>query len=193
MPAESPTQVVDERDQPTDIQRRDYIQENGLWHRIVGVWVVDEATGDMLVQTRQAGRGLDDNKLDSSASGHVDPGEDYEQTAVREAGEEIGVHLAPNQLEQIAYFRTESATQDKILKRFTKVFIARVGKEVIRLSIDNKELGGAEWLSADKVADLVTNHPDQTVPGFVIAWYLHKGLPIPEEMIAKNRVKVIGQ
>jgi 8-oxo-dGTP diphosphatase len=191
MPAESPTLVVNENDEPSGVQRRDYIQRNGLWHRIVGVWIVDEVTGDMLVQKRQYGRGLDDGKLDSSASGHVDPGEDFIDTAVREVREEIGVRLDKDQLVQIAYFRTENTNGDKTLNRFTKVFIARLGKEAIELSIDSKELGDVEWLSAGKVTDLVTKHQDQTVPGFVIAWYLHNGLPIPDGVVAENNVVVI--
>lgn len=191
MPAESLTQVVDEHDRPTDVQRRDYIQKNGLWHRIVGVWIIDEATGDMLVQTRQFGRGLDDGKLDSSASGHVDPEEDYIDTARREAQEEIGVRIEEGQLEQIAYFRTENVNGDKVLNRFTKVFVAQVGREAIRLSVDEIELGGVQWLPAEEVADLVTNHPEKTVPGFILAWYLHNGLPVPEDIVTENNVKVI--
>lgn len=191
MPAESLTQVVDEHDQPIDVRRRDYIQRHGLWHRVTGVWIVDEATGDMLVQKRQAGRGLDDNKLDSSASGHVDPGEDYRTTAVREAFEEIGVQPQKDQLEEIAYFQSQNTNGDKILNRFTKVFIARVGKEAIKLSVDEVELSGIEWMPADDVADLVTNHPERTVPGFIIAWYLHNGLPVPKDVAIENNLKVI--
>lgn len=191
MPAESLTQVVDEHDQPIDVQRRDYIQKHGLWHRIAGVWIVDGATGDMLVQTRQSGRGLDDNKLDSSASGHGDPGEDYFDIGMREVGEEIGVYLNKGQLERIAYFSTQNTNGDKILNRFIQVLLARVGKEAIKLSMDDKELAGVEWLSAEEVEDLVVNHPDQTVPGFIIAWYLYNGHPIPENVIAENNVKVI--
>ena len=190
MPAESLTQVVDEHDNPVDVQRRDYIQKKGLWHRVVGLWIVDEATGDMLVQTRQSGRGLDDGKLDSSASGHVDPGEDYIDTAVREASEEIGVSLEKDDLEEIAYFQTQNTSGDKILNRFTKVFLVRLGREALELSIDDAELGGVEWLSAAKVAGLATNHPEQTVPGFVIAWHLSTGRPIPENIVAENNLKI---
>jgi isopentenyldiphosphate isomerase len=190
MPAESLTLVVDKNDEPAGVERRDYIQQNGLWHRIIGVWIID-TDGNMLVQRRQLGRGLDDNKLDSSASGHVDPKEDYEEAARREVSEELGVHLGEDQLESIAHFRTQNTAQNKLLNRFTKVFVARVERKAIKLSVDEKELGGVEWLSSDEVADLVTNHPDQTVPGFVIAWYLYNGLSVPQEVIAENSLKVI--
>lgn len=190
MPAHSPTQVVDETDQPIGVETRSDIHAQGLWHRIIGVWLMD-GDGNLLMQRRQSGRGLDDDKLDGSASGHVDPGESYEQAAIREASEELGVTLSLDDLEEVAYFKSQATHLDKQLNRFTKLFIARVDRDNLEVTHKQDELSDTVWMSSNEVKDLVTETPERTVPGIVIAWHIWQGVDIPANVTTENQVQVI--
>ncbi|MDO8581956.1 MAG: NUDIX domain-containing protein [bacterium] len=76
---------VDEHDKELGIIEKEKAHREGLCDRIVIVYVT-RANGDILVQER-----MDDGRLDHSAAGHVDPGEDYFTAAMRELKEELGV------------------------------------------------------------------------------------------------------
>jgi isopentenyl-diphosphate delta-isomerase len=82
--------VVDERDQVVGRARRGDIHARGLLHRAVHIMVFD-APGRIYLQKRSANKDTHPLMWTSSASGHVDPGEGYEQAAVRELDEELGL------------------------------------------------------------------------------------------------------
>ena len=54
-------------------------------------------TREVLLSLRQ-NTGFRDGEYDVSASGHLEPGESFEQCAIRETFEEIGVQLRPGDL-----------------------------------------------------------------------------------------------
>ena len=86
--------VVDERDAVVGRARRREVHAQGLWHRAVHVLVFD-AGGRVLLQKRSLAKDLSPGKWDSSCSGHLDAGEDYDAAAGRELREEIGVDATP--------------------------------------------------------------------------------------------------
>jgi isopentenyldiphosphate isomerase len=95
--------VVNERDEVVGQQRRSEVHRLGLMHRAVHVLVFN-AAGQIFLQKRSMKKDRQPGLWDSSASGHVDSGEDYDACAVRELREEIGVQLekAPARLFKLA-------------------------------------------------------------------------------------------
>src|SRR5450432_2004584 len=85
--------VVNARDEVIGRELRRNVHARGLWHRAVHVLVFDGA-GRVFLQKRSMLKDLSPGLWDSSCSGHVDSGEDYDMAAVRELGEEIGVRVA---------------------------------------------------------------------------------------------------
>jgi len=83
-------QVVDSKDRPLRAATREEIHRQGWRHRAVHVLVFNRA-GDLYLQRRSAGKDRYPGYWDSSASGHVLAGESYDQAALRELREEIGV------------------------------------------------------------------------------------------------------
>jgi 8-oxo-dGTP pyrophosphatase MutT (NUDIX family) len=136
----------------------------------------------MLLQVRKDGRGLNDGQVDSSASGHVDPGEDYTQTALRETSEELGIKITADDLQEIAYFKTDAIDGEKKLNRFTKVFLVELGDRAVNVCIQPDELESAEWWSEKQIEDALRTNPKQFVPGFRVAWCVSHSLAIPEEL-----------
>lgn len=95
--------VVNERDEVIGRAPRPEVHRLGLRHRAVHVLVFNRR-GEVLLQRRSMKKDTSPGLWDSSASGHLDAGEDYDACAVRELREEIGLHAAkpPERLFKIA-------------------------------------------------------------------------------------------
>src|SRR5213593_4714645 len=85
--------VVNDRDEVIGSERRSEVHRLGLQHRAVHVLIFNRR-GQIFLQKRSLKKDRQPGVWDSSASGHVDRGEDYDTTAVREVWEEIGLRLA---------------------------------------------------------------------------------------------------
>lgn len=85
--------IVNERDEVIGQRTRGDVHRLGLKHRAVHVLVVN-AHGEIFLQKRSMQKDTFPGAWDSSASGHLDTGEDYDACAVRELWEELG--LKPN-------------------------------------------------------------------------------------------------
>lgn len=86
--------VVDECDKLIGIMPRRQVHLGCLRHRAVQVVVVDPA-GRVWLQKRSAAKDAYPGAWDLSATGHVDPGETYDQAARRELAEELGIDAEP--------------------------------------------------------------------------------------------------
>ncbi|HSV62768.1 MAG TPA: NUDIX domain-containing protein, partial [Chthoniobacterales bacterium] len=83
-------QVVDENDEATGAAPRGEVHGNNLRHRAVHVFIFNRH-GELFLQKRSRWKDRHPLLWDSSAAGHVDAGENYDETAVRELQEELGV------------------------------------------------------------------------------------------------------
>jgi isopentenyl-diphosphate delta-isomerase type 1 len=102
--------VVDEQDRVIGQAPRSEVHRRGLNHRAVHVLVFNQH-GDLFLQKRSMKKDCFPGVWDSSASGHLDRGEDYDACAVREVREELGVQLAtaPERLFRVAGVRADGA------------------------------------------------------------------------------------
>ncbi len=82
--------VVDENDGIIDTCPRHIIHATGLRHRAVHILVFN-GEGQLFLQKRSMKKDLNGGLWDTSAAGHVDAGEDYDVSAVREIEEELGI------------------------------------------------------------------------------------------------------
>src|SRR5215475_6609703 len=84
--------VVNEDDEIIGRHPRNKVHELGLMHRAVHVLVFNSAK-QLFLQKRSMSKDRQPGLWDSSSSGHVDSGEDYDHCAIRELREEIGLKL----------------------------------------------------------------------------------------------------
>ena len=82
--------VVDADDRVIGQARRADVHAQGLLHRAVHIFVVN-AAGELLLQMRSKHKDQYPSTYTSSASGHLDAGENYENAAHRELSEELGL------------------------------------------------------------------------------------------------------
>src|SRR5213078_1337255 len=90
--AEDIFDVVNERDEVVGSKPRSEVHRHGLKHRAVHVLVFN-SRGEIFLQKRSMHKDTFPGVWDSSSSGHLDSGEDYDTCALREVAEELGVKL----------------------------------------------------------------------------------------------------
>ena len=153
--------VVNDRDEVIDRRARSEVHRLGLRHRAVHVLVFN-ARGQVFLQKRSRKKDRQPGLWDSSASGHVDSGEDYDAAVVRELREEIGLALAqpPRRLFKI----NAGAETDQEF-----VWVYRCEAEgPFALNPDEIECGG--WFTPDEVARWMAERPQDFASALLFIW-----------------------
>lgn len=155
--------VVNARDEVTGRALRRDVHARGLWHRAVHVLVFDPA-GRVFLQKRSMIKDLSPGLWDSSCSGHLDSGEDYDHAATRELGEELG--LAPAIAgRRERWFRLEPSEETG----WEFVWVYRLEYAgPFQLHPDEIETG--EWLAPDEVTRRIAQRPGDYCPSFKLIW-----------------------
>lgn len=148
--------VVDVDDRVIGKERRGEVHRRGLPHRAVHI-LVKRANGDLFLQRRSADKDTHPLKWDSSASGHLDAGEDYATAAVRELEEELGI--AGTQPRFLAKIPSSPATGHE----FVEVYSLR-HEGPFRLHPG--EIAEGCWLSPDELVRWMERDPGAFAPGF---------------------------
>jgi len=153
--------VVNERDEVIDRQLRHDVHRLGLKHRAVHVLVFNRR-GEIFLQKRSMTKDTFPGAWDSSASGHVDSGEDYDACAIRELSEEIGlaVTTVPQRL-----FKIDACSQTG--QEF--VWVYRLESEgPFVLHPDEIERGG--WFAPQAVDHWMMEKPDDFAHALLLIW-----------------------
>ena len=142
--------IVNERDEVIGRAPRREVHARGLWHRAIHVLVFDRA-GRVFLQKRSMRKDSSPGLWDSSCSGHVDSGEDYDAAAQRELGEEIGLYLpAP----PARWFRIEACAETG----WEFVWVYRTSHEG-PFTLHPDEIERGDWFAP---ADLARRLADET-------------------------------
>ncbi len=153
--------VVNERDEVIGRQTRGEVHRLGLRHRAVHVLLFN-SRGETFLQKRSLKKDRQPGLWDSSASGHVDSGEDYDTSAVRELREELGVSLPapPRRLFKLA----ASAETDQ---EFVWVYRGAAEGPFV-LNPDEIERGG--WFAPDEVTRWMARRPEDFASALRVIW-----------------------
>jgi isopentenyldiphosphate isomerase len=153
--------VVNERDEVIGQKPRDEVHRLGLMHRAVHVLVFN-SRGQVFLQKRSMKKDRQPGLWDSSASGHVDSGEDYDACAVREVREEIGLQLKA--VPQRLFKLVSSPETDQ-----EHVWVYRCTSEgPFTLNEDEIERGG--WFAPDEVTSWMSDKPEDFASAFAMIW-----------------------
>lgn len=151
--------VVDEQDRVVGKAPRAEVHANNSRHRAVHILIFN-AAGELFLQKRSPWKDRHPSVWDSSAAGHVDAGEDYDDAARRELREELGVDA---ELQRVAKLAASERTGEEF------IWIYRATHDgPFTLARDEIELG--EFFDPDTVARWIVARPDDFAPGFVESW-----------------------
>jgi isopentenyl-diphosphate Delta-isomerase len=153
--------IVNERDEAVGRAPRSEVHARGLLHRAVHVLVFN-SRGEIFLQKRSMKKDRQPGVWDSSCSGHVDSGEDYDQTAVRELQEEIGLALnAP--LARLFKINACPETDAEF------VWIYRCHSEG-PFQLDPDEIDAGDWFAPERVTEWIKERPEDFAPAFILIW-----------------------
>jgi isopentenyl-diphosphate delta-isomerase len=153
--------VVNERDEVIDRQPRREVHRLGLLHRAVHVLVFNSC-GQVFLQKRSMTKDKSPGLWDSSASGHLDTGEDYDTCAVREVREEIGLRLehCPERL-----FKLAAGTETD--QEF--VWVYRCDHEG-PFELNRDEIDRGDWFAPEQVTRWMAERPGDFAAAFRFIW-----------------------
>lgn len=136
--------IYDANETEAGVMPRALVHRYGLRHHVCHLWLVQERNGVLghWLQQRADDRPLYPGLYDLAATGHIDPGETPLDGVLREAREEIGLHLTKEQVLSIGtaeqrYERPDGGFDDELVY----AFVARldgappfaIGREVKRM------------------------------------------------------------
>lgn len=102
--------IVDRDDNVVDEVPRHVMRAQSLRHRVTYIFVFD-SSGRLFVQKRTPTKDLYPGYFDLAAGGVVCAGESYEESAIREAREELGIAGSPLQRLFKFYFEDEDGNK----------------------------------------------------------------------------------
>jgi isopentenyl-diphosphate Delta-isomerase len=160
-PSEEYFDVVDPDDAVVGRATRREVHACGLLHRAVHVLVFNRA-GELFLQKRSLRKDTAPGAWDSSASGHVDAGEDYDACAKRELGEEIGLEVTHPPTRWLRLRACEETGREF-------VWVYREEAEG-PFTPDPEEIECGAWRRPEEIARLVCEQPEEFASSFRLIW-----------------------
>ncbi len=153
--------VVNDRDEVIGRETRSKVHRMGLKHRAVHVLVFN-SRGQIFLQKRSMKKDRQPGLWDSSASGHLNAGEDYDACAVRELGEELGlkVKVPPERLFKLA--ATPETDQEH-------VWVYRCSAEG-PFALPPEEIETGDWFSQEEVTRWMADRPQEFASALIVIW-----------------------
>ncbi|MHB1079341.1 MAG: 16S rRNA (adenine(1518)-N(6)/adenine(1519)-N(6))-dimethyltransferase RsmA [Prosthecobacter sp.] len=152
--------VVNERNEVIEQLTRGEVHKRKLLHRAVHIFVINKR-GFIYLQQRSHLKDVSPLKWDSSAAGHLDAGESYASAAVRELGEEVGIHVESTEL------AAQIPAGDNTDHEFVELHIARHDGPVRCLP---EEIATGDWFKPEDITAWVDARPQDFAKGFVTCW-----------------------
>lgn len=154
-------EVVDENDRVVGMERRGVIHAQGLMHRSAQVLVFN-SSGALFLQKRSDSKDEFPGLWDSSAAGHVDPGESYLECARRELQEELGISR-PRDLREFCRFQASPDTG------FEHCAVHQCTYDGV-LIFQPSEVADGRWLQAAGMDALVADPQARLTPAIRQIW-----------------------
>jgi len=151
--------VVNQHDQVVGAAPRSQVHANNLLHRAVHVLIFNSA-GEVFLQFRSRRKDRHPLLWDSSAAGHVNAGEEYDQAAARELREELGIQIP---LEKIAKLTASERTDCEFVS-------LHCGSHDGKLRLNPDEIEAGQFFPPSIVDGWIKARPRDFAPAFLECW-----------------------
>jgi 16S rRNA (adenine1518-N6/adenine1519-N6)-dimethyltransferase len=171
--------VVDEHDRVIDQKPRSEVHANRWMHRAVHVFVFNRK-GDLLLQKRSMLKDAHPGVWDSSVAGHLNADEEYDQAALRELDEEMGIRpdRPPSEIASIA---PSEATGWEHVRLFRVDHHGPV-------QFPSAEIDAVMWMSPAEIDAWTAGVPGDFANGFIECWRAWRQSAIDDSIVTpENR------
>ena len=167
--------IVDAQGNPTGERvERNRAHTEGIRHRTAHIWVLREREGryQVLLQKRSQNKDSFPGRYDTSSAGHIQAGDGVLESAVRELGEELGIHAQPEELERAGTFDIayEKEFHGRMFRDNEIAFVYILRREVDEktLKLQTEEVEAVEWFDLEETYHACLSHDQKfcvPVPG----------------------------
>ncbi|TXN35412.1 NUDIX domain-containing protein [Flagellimonas hymeniacidonis] len=145
----------------------------GLFHPTVHIWFYT-SEGKILFQQRGKGKKTFPLLWDVSVAGHIEAGETFQQAALREVAEEIGIPITKSDLKPIGVFKSMQEHSETLKdNEFHHVFLCGLNVPMSNLKKQESEV---EELALIGLSEFKSKVDVKQLDGFVphsVAYYHH--------------------
>ena len=144
--------VVDGNDEVVGKKERALVHRDGDLHRVSHVWVYN-SKGEILCQKRSGKVEVRPGVWDYPVGGHVKFGSTYEETALAELDEELGINANKGSLKHL--FNTRADIFDGEIKcvMFVDTFALQCEGDASELKLD-ESVSQAKWFSLEELESI---------------------------------------
>lgn len=156
--------IVNENDEVVGEDTRENIHKKGLLHREINVFVLNKKK-EIMFQKRTKDKDTYPGLLGSSVGGHLEIGDNYEQAAIREFKEELGLNIKNGDLiflKKIKGKRFDDVS-NKINHYYKSIYFYR-WDEKEKIVLDKNEVDGIVFYSSDELKNLSNNEKKLFTP-----------------------------
>lgn len=183
-------EILTREGKPTGrVQERSLVHKTGAPHATAHIWVIrknQQGTYDFLLQKRSAFKDSSPGKYDISSAGHVAAGQTYQEAALRELEEELGIHAAPDDLEFVGIHRGE---MKKIFYgewfhdyEIANVYLYRRPVDEKALRLQAEEVESVLWMECQKLYQGLRSqaYPNCLYPDEIELLFTYLKIPLPK-------------
>lgn len=172
--------IYDEEQNYIGVEDRDIVHRDALWHKTVHCWLYDKE-GNVYFQIRK-----DEEKLYTTASGHIKAGESVKEGFGREIKEEIGIDVDYEEaiLVEVNKFIMDKTKKDGTVFRdraFANVYVLDFESDINSFDFDEDEIMGVVKVKAKETIELLKKESG-SVMGTVITHADGQNIAVLEEI-----------
>lgn len=158
--------IVDAQDRVIGRGTREEVHSQHHLHRAVHIFVLRD-DGAIYLQKRSPNKDSSPNRWDSSCSGHVDAGESYDQAAVRELQEELGIEANPAELQKLQFFDACGETDQEFVTLYRLHWSGPIQPNPVEITEGN-------WFFPFQIDAWCEEHPDEMAGSFIYIWTAYR-------------------
>lgn len=157
--------IVDESGEPTGrVRERSLVHAYGDLHRTAHIWIVNKTESGrykVLLQKRSMNKDSYPGNYDISSAGHIKAGCGYDESAIRELKEELGIDVAASKLKRVGVSRIKCNSvfygKDFIDNEVSMVYIYDEPVNVNELVLQESEVEAVKWIDYEECLNELKN------------------------------------
>lgn len=139
------------------IETREDCHKNGLWHRAVYAFIIDD-NKNVLLQKRSNQKKLWPNMWDVTIGGHVSKGEFGRQALIREAKEELGIDISDDDIKYLIGSTSINIKGDIINKHYNECYLITKNIDLSKIKLQQEEVAEIKYFSKNEILNKISNN-----------------------------------